>query len=161
MRTTEEMSVQRKKALFAEFVRFGSLWVVLETVWQRVCPGFDPDNTRDGHPGVVVSDFPPGGFSSHLAMLIGTSKRGCNFAIPVDDVYRREPGRKTWFSSLPPLQIPYRTFYEKERYVDTGKSVWNRHCIQGLPKAKTTPGETTSLRRLMSNFPWTEVEEGK
>lgn len=151
----------RQCKLFGTFVGFGTLWNVLEHVWQKAIPGFDRENKRDGHPGVVVSDNADESFVPNVAMLVGTSRRGCGFAVPVEDVFKREPGRKTWFGSLPPLQIPFKTFVEKERYIDSDKIIWNRHCISGLPKARATTGEITSLRRLMSDFPWGLMEDGE
>ena len=151
----------RHRKLFATFIGFGTLWQVLERVWQNALPDFDRENKRDGHPGVVVSDCVGEGFIPTVAMLVGTSRRGCGFAVLVEDVFKREPGRKTWFGSIPPLQIPYKTFTEKERYVDADKITWNRHCVSGLPKARATAGEITSLRRLMSDFPWALTEDGK
>ena len=159
MQTLEDAVSQRRRKMFSKFIGFGTLWNVLERVWQRACPGFDRDGSRDGHPGVVVSDQTMENFMPNVTMLIGTSKRGCGFAVPVEDVYKCEPGRRTWFSSVPPLQIPYRTFSEKERYVDAGKIAWDQHCIRGLAKGMATPGEITSLRRLMADFPWGVLED--
>ncbi len=161
MSTIGESLAQRQRRLFDTLVGFGTLWRGLERVWQNAMPGFDRENKRDGHPGVVVSDCLGQDLISTVAMLVGTSRRGCGFAVPVEDVFKREPGRKTWFGSIPPLQIPYKTFSEKDRYIDADKIARNRHRISGLPKARATAGEIMSLRRLMSDFPWVSTESVK